>query len=286
VLKYLADWAAEDVSISFLIVMSAQGLSSCCASGHLHEGTPTGTVEKIAGLDVYVAKPSDGSKTKSVIFISDVFGWNLPNTRLLADEYAKGGLYVYVPDVLDNDPVDEKYLSTICPKPEEQENPALNEGKPTINLATWIPRHGDDVTRPRLDALISAVRADPETKKLGAVGFCFGARYAILLGSKDATIDAIVANHPSLLAVPDDYANITKPILINNGDKDNFLSIVEVDKIKAQFAKNKDLIHKIVIYPNASHGFAVRGDITNDHEKAIQDAAATETIAWFNQYLA
>ncbi|KDQ11033.1 hypothetical protein BOTBODRAFT_136319 [Botryobasidium botryosum FD-172 SS1] len=267
--------------------MSQPGLSSCCASGYLHEGTPTGAVEKIANLNVYVSKPSSGSKAKSVLFISDIFGWDYPNARLLADEYAKAGFYVYVPDILDNDPVDSKYLSTICPKPEEQENPALNEGKPTINLGAWAANHGDDVTRPRVDAIVSALRADPEIKKLGAVGFCYGARYAILIGSgNNSAIDAIVANHPSMLAIPGDYANVSKPILINNGDKDNFLSLSEVDKVKAELEKNKNLVSKIVIYPGASHGFTVRGDITNEHEKATRDAAATETIAWFNQHLA
>lgn len=47
------------------------GMSDCCLSGTVHQGTPTGRVETIGGLNTYVAEPKDGSKAKTVIFISD-----------------------------------------------------------------------------------------------------------------------------------------------------------------------------------------------------------------------
>ena len=47
------------------------GMSSCCLSGALHEGKPTGRVDTIGGLPTYIAEPKDGQKTKSIIFISD-----------------------------------------------------------------------------------------------------------------------------------------------------------------------------------------------------------------------
>merc|ERR1712087_378530 len=69
--------------------MAQQGqLSACCVSGHVHEGTPKGKVETIAGLNTYVSPSSDGSKAKTVIFITDIFGYELVNVRLVADEYA------------------------------------------------------------------------------------------------------------------------------------------------------------------------------------------------------
>ena len=41
-------------------------------SGHIHDGTPKGTEQTIAGLPTYVASPKDGSKDKTVIFITDI----------------------------------------------------------------------------------------------------------------------------------------------------------------------------------------------------------------------
>jgi len=45
------------------------GMGACCMSGVLQQGTPTGTVKDIAGLQTYVAEPANGDKTKTVIFL-------------------------------------------------------------------------------------------------------------------------------------------------------------------------------------------------------------------------
>ena len=47
------------------------GMSSCCLSGAIHEGSPNGRVDTIGGLQTYIAEPKTGSKEKSIIFISD-----------------------------------------------------------------------------------------------------------------------------------------------------------------------------------------------------------------------
>lgn len=47
------------------------GMSSCCLSGHIANGTPSGTEEQIGGLQTYVAAPKDGSKKKSIVFLVD-----------------------------------------------------------------------------------------------------------------------------------------------------------------------------------------------------------------------
>lgn len=49
----------------------------------------------------YVSPSSDNSKAKTVIFITDIFGYELVNTRLVADEYAAQGFHVVVPDLLE-----------------------------------------------------------------------------------------------------------------------------------------------------------------------------------------
>lgn len=73
-----------------------------CASGHLHEGTPTGRVETVHGLQTYVTSPPGDEASKGiVVIIPDAFGWNLNNNRILADEYAKrAGVTVYLPDFM------------------------------------------------------------------------------------------------------------------------------------------------------------------------------------------
>lgn len=47
------------------------GMGECCLSGHINEGKPVGREDQIGGLPVYISEPKDGSKTKSLIFITD-----------------------------------------------------------------------------------------------------------------------------------------------------------------------------------------------------------------------
>ena len=56
----------------------SEGLGECCISGHLHAGTPKGTITEIAGLKTYVTKPANGSKDMTILYISDIFGYELP----------------------------------------------------------------------------------------------------------------------------------------------------------------------------------------------------------------
>lgn len=68
-------------------------------TGMVHSELPNGTESIVHGLQTYVAS---GDSIKGVIvIIPDVFGWVLPNVRLLADGFArKTGLTVYAPDFM------------------------------------------------------------------------------------------------------------------------------------------------------------------------------------------
>lgn len=76
------------------------GLCADCAAGALHGGTPSGTVTVMFGLPTYVAEPPGGEEAQAVIVIlADAFGWELVNSRILADSYAeKSKCRVLLPD--------------------------------------------------------------------------------------------------------------------------------------------------------------------------------------------
>jgi dienelactone hydrolase len=63
--------------------------------------------------------------------------------------------------------------------------------------------HGPAGTRPILDAVISALKADGITT-FGATGYCLGARSCMDLAVENVT-KVIVMSHPSLLSVPEDF---------------------------------------------------------------------------------
>lgn len=192
------------------------GMSSCCLSGAVHEGTPTGRVDTIGGLQTYISEPKTRSKEKSIIFISDsvhahvsslefplicsvVFGWEFTNVRLLADEYAKEGFCVYLPDFHQGDSLPIDFLQNVEPPLKKQETltvieKAKNTAVVPATLGPWLLTHRESVTRPLIDGFVNTVRNTPGTNKIGALGFCWGGRYAILQAhgqSKDGSGSAI-----------------------------------------------------------------------------------------------
>lgn len=84
------------------------------------------------------------------------------------------------------------------------------------------------VSRPLIEKFVKEIQADSSVKKIGTVGFCWGGRYSMLLVSDNdyPTLDAAVANHPSFLAVPDEVKAVSKPTLIQIGDKVGFISLL------------------------------------------------------------
>lgn len=128
------------------------GMSSCCLSGSVHEGTPTGSVETIDNLQTYVAKPKDGSKAKSIVILVDIFGWEFKNVRLLADNYAKAGFYVYIPDLHQGDSIPLDFLQSVEPPLKTREQLTLiDKTKATANVGTtlppWLLKHREAVTK-------------------------------------------------------------------------------------------------------------------------------------------
>ncbi|KAL9612809.1 MAG: hypothetical protein Q9167_002592 [Letrouitia subvulpina] len=277
-------------------------MSACCLSGAVHDGKPTGREDTIGGLQTYISEPATGSKKKSIVFITDVFGWQFPNVRLLADEYAKAGFYAYIPDILNGDALPHEFLQTIEPSLKEQETlgvagKAKNAAIVAATLGTWLPKHREGVTRPLIDGFVNTVRMTPGTDKVGAIGFCFGGRYAVLQAhgqSKDASgssvgsvggVDAAYACHPSLVTIPGDFEPVSVPLSMAQGTRDSLLDMASVGKIQDILAQKTQVPHEIRLYEDQVHGFTLRSDWSNEKDKKAMDDATQQGIEWFEKYL-
>lgn len=47
----------------------------------------------IAGLDAYIAEPKE-KPTAAILLITDIFGWEVKNVRIVADKYADAGKHI------------------------------------------------------------------------------------------------------------------------------------------------------------------------------------------------
>ncbi|PPR00785.1 hypothetical protein CVT24_000750 [Panaeolus cyanescens] len=242
-----------------------------CVRGVTHEGTPTGTWEEIAGIKVYVGTPTiDYPKDKVVLFLPDIFGVELINAQLLVDDFAANGFKTIAIDYFGGDaaPAD-----------------GMNPGS-TWDISKWFPNHGPAQTRPILDKVIKALKEQGITT-FGATGYCFGGRYVFDLAFENI-IQASVVSHPSLLQIPADlekYAASSKaPLLINSCTVDQQFPLeasAQADKILGGFAPG----YKREYFEGCSHGFAVRGDLSDPKVKAGKEGSFKATVEWFVKHL-
>jgi dienelactone hydrolase len=151
-------------------------------------------------------------------------------------------------------------------------------------LGPWVVKHREGVTKPIIESFIAAVRAIPGTGKVGAIGFCWGGRYAIL--AAQGNVDAAYACHPSLVTVPADFDPVTKPLSLAVGDKDSLLDNGTVGQIQDLMAKKTSLPLELRIYEEQIHGFALRNDWSSDKDRKAMDESEKQGIDWFNKYLA
>lgn len=71
-------------------------VDKCCLTGFTWTGTPVGTIGTLADNKAYI---TGTIKHVAILVIHDIFGWEFPNTRLLADHFAREvGATVFVPD--------------------------------------------------------------------------------------------------------------------------------------------------------------------------------------------
>ena len=89
-------------------------MADCC-SGTIHTTTPIGRVETFHGFPCYISDPPNNAAPKGIIvIIPDAFGWELPNSRVLADVYAKRlGCQVLLPELMDGNHLDWSVLSSL-----------------------------------------------------------------------------------------------------------------------------------------------------------------------------
>ncbi|KAI0357999.1 alpha/beta-hydrolase [Trametes cingulata] len=239
---------------------------SHCVSGVRHEGSPEGQFTQIGGIESYVATPTvKYPKDKVVLYLSDGFGLKLQNNLLLADDYARNGFKVVVPDLFDGDALPEDALST--------------PGK--VDIPAWLSKHSGEREVEICRKVLSALKAEGVTK-VAAIGFCHGGRPAFDLAFGNE-VQVVAVSHPSLLQVPADlekYAAQSKaPLLVNSCEVDPVFPKEAQEKADEILGGGKFAPgYERTYWEGCQHGFAVRGDISNPKVKAGKEGAFKATV--------
>lgn len=219
-----------------------------CFSGGISTSQPTGKEAIIHGVKTYVAEPPAGVTPKGIIvLITDAFGWDFVNNRVLCDNYAKGGSLVYCPDFMNGmsrsrnfnlhtfdsqtptgHAMSPSILSSFDFVLEKTSLPSTIFVKPFViakciyHVVPWIMACKPSKTEAGVIKFFQDLRTSPppfETKdlKIGAAGFCWGGKHTVELAKNRP--EHRVIRHPSqsLSSVPEaliDAAYVAHPTYI------------------------------------------------------------------------
>jgi len=240
--------------------MASHAPQQCCTVGVKHEGTATGELKTIGDTEIYFAYPSSKSTDTAIVILTDVLGHKLNNVQLIADQLAANGYFVAVPDLFHGDPL----------------------GLGSTDLMTWLKGHPTSRVDPVVEATIKYLKGELGVKKLGSVGYCFGAKYVARF-LKKGKLDAGFVAHPSFVD-EDEIKGMQGPFSIAAAETDTVFPAEKRHKTE-ELLRDMDIPWQINLYSDVQHGFAVRADLSQPRAKWAKEQAFFQAVQWFDEYI-
>lgn len=277
-----------------------------CFTGTIHTAKPVGHIVSIHDVPTYVSR-GNATSNSTIVFLTDGFGFNLVNNKLLADQYAsRTGLRVLVPNLLPGGgvPLLMMRLNRVYTAPTTWYDLIGHARRAWAGLrllAILIP-FGFKVRRMYPDVLcyVRAVRASlPLGAKLGLAGFCLGGHWSSRVCAEpvaesrrdERLVDAHFTAHPSSVAAHELGAFAARyrvPFSLALGDKDAMMSLEQAREAEAalkEVFKDDPGKFQVNIYERCSHGFALRADPNLTEENEAAERALDQAVAWFRRFL-
>lgn len=209
------------------------------------------TIQGVDGpFSAYLATAS-GQPVGSVVVIQEIFGVN-SHIRSVCDRLAAAGFNALAPDLFHR----------------SEPGVQLGYGEADFQRGFELMQALDHAKAlADIDACIKDLRS--HGGKVAVLGFCMGGLLAYR-SAANLHPDAAVAYYGGgIVNFLDEASKIACPIQFHFGERDHFIPMTDVDKIRAAIAGLKET--ELYVYP-ADHGF-------NCDQRASYDAAAA-ALAW------
>lgn len=224
---------------------------------------------------------------KAVLYLTDVYGIQLLQNRLLADSFGRAGYFVVAPDLFNGTP------STLD----------LNEMSPT-QLSSFLAAATPEETDALIGTAVDYLRNVKKITKIATTGYCFGGRYAFRWLSADKGLKVGFAAHPSNLqdaeisaikgaagvaaagTLTPSLPSSIRPLTQSNHDidGDTMMPPARRSLIEALLL-NTTQPYSLSLYGSVSHGFGVRANITDPRQKFGKEQAFFQAVRWFDTWL-
>jgi len=217
-----------------------------------------------------------------------------------------------MPDQFDGDPAPNS-----VPEPTSPAEPSFIErfklgivdSAKSFMIDMWLARHTPEKVLPLLHKVITAAKdefADAIANGGGiyAVGYCFGAKYVLLLAGEhpdsllwgqetpSAEEEGMIKKGPFIKTgavahgtqvTPGDISAVRVPISIICVEDDPLFPD-EIRKAGEDALVKSGVEHEVKIYPGVPHGFAVLGDYEDPKIKEAQQQAFGEMLGWLQAH--
>ncbi|KAH7018323.1 dienelactone hydrolase [Microdochium trichocladiopsis] len=229
-----------------------------------HTGAAVGKVKDVEGVDLYITGPKK-SKT-AVLYLTDVFGIQLNENKLLADSFGRAGFLTVAPDMFQGQPA-----------------PGDINGTPDFDLEQFLYDHRPEITDPIIASTINYMRDTLKVEKIAITGYCFGGRYSFRFIADGKGGDVGFAAHPSLLENPEVEA-ITKPISVAAAQNDDLLPAPARHALE-DLLMSTGQEATFATYGGTQHGFGVRANVTDPRQKFAKEEAFIQAVRFFQNWV-
>ncbi|KAI9668431.1 MAG: hypothetical protein M1831_001185 [Alyxoria varia] len=165
-----------------------------------------------------------------------------------------------------------------------------------FDIMEWFSKgdHGPSNVDPTVTTIIKHMRDQLHVANIGAVGYCFGAKYvARYLGAvgkeKGAMVDAGFMAHPSFVEAEEELEKIEGPLSIAAAENDTVFTVEKRHEservLKGVSDGPRELPYQINLYGYVSHGFAVKGDPAVKRARFAKEQAFLQAVTWFDTWI-
>jgi len=264
-------------------------------SGRILPGSPQGVFHDGAYLHPGSESKEPGGTTKAVVILTDAFGLDLQNCKIIADQLSQRlDCDVWVPDLFDGDPpIPSRYVN-LKPRPGAKKTVAMRLR--LILPMTWLVLHVvlkaykgiPEKVDPRVHLFLKKLKAEKGYDKIGAVGYGAPGGPAALRLASTSFIDTAVINNTAL-SNPKDFRSIQVPTswICASGfeTKQESLRKQAETVLASREGKSESIDYEFREYPGLVHTFAIAPRLDVPDSRSAFGEAFEQTVGWLQKTL-